>query len=270
MTELEKKEFRMEKYLESLGSVAVAFSFGVDSTFLLKKAQQVLGDQAIAVTALSCLFPGREQSAAKEFCETEGIRQVEVVEEPLSIPGFAENPPERCYLCKRELFAKMQEVARENGMRELVEGSNIDDLGDYRPGLRAVEELGIKSPLRHAGLKKEEIRELSLRMGLPTWKKPSFACLASRIASGEPITEEKLHRVDQAEKILSDLGLEQFRVRMHGESLARIEVEPGEIGRLAGEQTRTGIVEQFRRIGFRYVALDLEGYRMGSMNLLSN
>ena len=258
----EKKQF-LENYLTSLGSVAVAFSSGVDSTFLLKTAHDVLGDCALAVTAQSASFPRREQEEAKAFCEAEGIKQIFVQSRELDIEGFRQNPVNRCYLCKRELFTKIKEIAASQGMAHVAEGSNMDDTGDYRPGLIAVAELGVKSPLREARLGKEEIRLLSKELGLPTWDKPSFACLATRFVYGETISEEKLAMVEKAEQRLFDLGFRQVRVRIH-DKLARIEVLPEEFSKLlenAGE-----IDTYFRALGFAYASLDLGGYRMGSMN----
>ena len=258
----EKKQF-LENYLTSLGSVAVAFSSGVDSTFLLKTAHDVLGGRALAVTAQSASFPRREQEEAKAFCEAEGIKQIFVQSRELDIEGFRQNPVNRCYLCKRELFTKIKEIAASQGMAHVAEGSNMDDTGDYRPGLIAVAELGVKSPLREAKLGKEEIRLLSKELGLPTWDKPSFACLATRFVYGETISEEKLGMVDKAEQRLLDLGFRQVRVRIH-DKLARIEVLPGEFEKLM--ENAAGIEEYFRALGFVYVTLDLGGYRMGSMN----
>ena len=256
---------KLQDYLRSLESVAVAFSSGVDSTFLLKVAKDTLGDKVMAVTAQSCSFPKRELKEAIAFCEKEGIKHVICESEELSIEGFAQNPKNRCYLCKKELFEKIQKIAADNGMKAIVEGSNLDDNGDYRPGLIAVKELGVSSPLRQAELYKEEIRELSKEMGLPTWDKQSFACLSSRFVYGETISEEKLGMVDQAEQLLLDMGFHQIRVRIHG-NIARIEVLPEEIARLVEEENRTRIAKQLKEYGFDYVTLDLLGYRTGSMN----
>ena len=260
----EKKQF-LEAYLRDLGSVAVAFSSGVDSTFLLKVAHDVLDDRTVAVTARSCSFPVRELNEAKDFCRSEGIEQIIVETDELSIEGFRRNPQNRCYLCKRELFTKFRDIARERGFACVAEGSNLDDNGDYRPGLVAVAELGIKSPLREAELTKEDIRTLSREMGLPTWDKPSFACLASRFVYGETITEEKLSMVDKAEQRLLDLGFRQVRVRIHG-NIARIAIERSQFEKIIRPEIADQLNQYFRELGFLYVALDLGGYQMGSMN----
>ena len=265
MDDLHKKKQALEAYLTGLGSIAVAFSSGVDSTFLLKVAHTVLGDKAIAVTARSCSFPERELKEAQAFCEKEKIEHIIIDSEELSIFGFRQNPKNRCYLCKHELFSKIGEVAKNRGIEHIAEGSNLDDNGDYRPGLRAVAELGVKSPLRFAELTKDEIRALSKEMGLPTWNKQSFACLSSRFVYGETISEEKLAMVDKAEQLLLDLGFRQVRVRVHG-TIARIEVLPDEFERMLRDEVRARIYRELKNLGFSYVTMDLGGYRTGSMN----
>ncbi len=263
---IEQKYGLLRENLSSLGSVAVAFSSGVDSTFLLRVAHDVLGDRAIAVTARSCSFPARELNEARAYCESVGIRHFVIDSEELDIDGFRRNPRNRCYLCKRELFEKILALAKDQGIAAVAEGSNLDDNGDYRPGLVAVSELGIQSPLRAAGLTKTEIRELSKKLELPTWNKQSFACLSSRFVYGEEISEEKLGMVDRAEQLLLDMGFHQVRVRIHGK-IARIEVGANEITRIAAADAREKITAYLRGLGFQYVTLDLDGYRTGSMNL---
>ena len=256
---------RLRERLRVIGGAVVAFSSGVDSTFLLRVAHEELGDRVVAATARSHSFPNRELDEATAFCRAEGVRHVVIDSEELDIPGFAENPPDRCYHCKKELFGKLLAFARDNGLAAVLEGSNIDDDGDYRPGRRAIRELGIVSPLHEAGLTKTEIRALSRKMGLPTSDKPSFACLASRFPYGERITVRGLERVEKAEQWLLDAGwgLTQLRVRSHGD-LARIEVPPADIPRLAARASE--IAAAFKDLGFAYVTLDLLGYRTGSMN----
>lgn len=269
---IHKKYEKLKEYLLSLESVAVAFSSGVDSTFLLKVATDTLGtDKVMAVTASSCSFPERELKEAEEFCRQNGIKHVICKSEELDIEGFRQNPPNRCYLCKHELFEKILGIAKENHMKAVAEGSNMDDNGDYRPGLKAVEELGIKSPLRYAGLYKREIRELSKELGLSTWNKQSFACLSSRFVYGETISEERLNMVDKAEQLLLDMNFQQVRVRIHGQekgTIARIELLPQEFARFMEKENREKIYSYLKELGFSYVTLDLGGYRMGSMNEL--
>ena len=272
-TELAHTEKRMKKsellkeLLSGLGSLAVAFSGGVDSTFLLRMAREALGDKAVAITAVSDFFPARERSEAADFCAAHGIRQLVVPVRACEIEGFAENPRDRCYLCKKSLFRKFLDTAAAAGIPWVAEGSNLDDTGDYRPGLRAIEELGIRSPLREVGLTKAEIRELSRDLELPTWDKPSYACLASRFPYGETITPEKLGMVDRAEQLLLELGFRQHRVRIHG-AVARIELLPEDFPRLMEPEIRQRVYDSLRADGFAYVTLDLRGYRTGSMNEL--
>jgi uncharacterized protein len=265
MMTLDEKYQKLCNFLGNLGSVVVAFSGGVDSTFLLYTAHKVLGDKAIAVTASSCSFPERELNEAKSFCEAHGIRHIICQSEELDIEGFRQNPKNRCYLCKHELFEKIWDIARAEGIAAVAEGSNLDDNGDYRPGLIAVAELHVESPLRQAQLSKAEIRELSKKSGLPTWDKPSFACLSSRFVYGETITEERLSMVDRAEQLLLDFGFHQVRVRVHG-NIARIEIMPEEFPKIMEDRIRQTVYHQLKALGFSYVTLDLGGYRTGSMN----
>lgn len=262
-TDRERRFLALQEQLQQLGRVAVAFSGGVDSTFLLKVAHDVLGDNAIAITADSAAVPRRELEQAADFCRREGIRQLIYHADLLDTPAFRDNPPDRCYHCKKTLFTGMRALAEAEGFLTLVEGSNVDDTGDYRPGMAAIRELGIQSPLLDADLTKDNIRFLSHRMGLPTWNRPSAACLASRICYGEPVTAEKLTLVEQAETYLAGLGLSQLRVRLHG-TLARIEVLPEEFSLVL--EHHEAITSTLRNLGCSYVTLDLTGYRTGSLN----
>jgi len=260
-----KKYEKLKAYLQSLGKAAVAFSSGVDSTFLLYAAKEALGENVIAVTAASGLFPERERTEAENYCSLLGVKHFILPVDELKIDGFAENPKNRCYICKHHLFFEIMALAADNGMDFVAEGSNMDDMGDYRPGMQAIAELGIKSPLREAEMTKEDIRILSRYFGVPTWGKPSFACLASRFVYGETITREKLHMVDQAESLLLKMGFRQFRVRIHG-LMARIELLPEEFPILLEEKNRKTVYDAFRSYGFTYISMDLAGYRTGAMN----
>ncbi len=264
-TALRPKMEALEKSLRSMGSVLVAFSGGVDSTFLAAVAQAVLGDRALAVTAESPSLPRHELEEARRLAELIGIRHRVVRSNEMSLPAFVHNAPDRCYHCKTELFGLLAEIARAEGLKQIVDGSNTDDAGDYRPGQQAAREKGIRSPLAEAGFGKKDIRAASERMGLPTADKPSFACLASRFPYGTQITEEKLRAVERAESALRLMGFTQVRVRAHDE-LARIELDPGEIERALSADFRFRIVEAVKSAGFKYVTVDLQGYRTGSMN----
>ena len=265
LMELQNTLKQLECHIEKIGSLAVAYSGGVDSTFLLKVAHDVLRDQVIAVTARSSTYPEREFKEAAEFTRTAGIKHIIIQSEELEIEGFTDNPPNRCYLCKHELFSKIKEVAQKYNIKYIAEGSNIDDLGDYRPGMQAIKELGIISPLKDTGLGKDAIRKLSKQMELPTWDKPAFACLASRFPYGVKITRDKLAMVDRAEQYLLNLGFKQVRVRHHGDT-ARIEVAVAERLKFFDLELMDNIYKQFQKIGFAYTSLDLKGYHTGSMN----
>jgi len=255
----------LKRWLAGMERVVVAFSGGVDSTFLLKVCASVLGRNTLAVNALSETYPEHEQKAARDLAEMLGVEFITVNTKELTNPAFAVNSPDRCYHCKHELFSKLKAIAAGRGINYILDGSTEDDLSDYRPGKKAGQELGVHSPLQEAHLTKEEIRLLSREMGLPTWDKPSYACLSSRFPYGDEITVEKLRRVDRAEALLRELGLRIGRVRHHG-TIARIEVSPADLERILDDEVRKRVIAAFKEIGFKYVTMDLEGYRTGSMN----
>lgn len=264
--DLEKKLGRLGEILQSMGRAVVAFSGGADSSFLLRMARDRLGkENVLAITALSPLYPERELRGASGLAREMGVRHLLIESNELEIEGFSKNPVDRCYLCKKELFGELKEVAQKEGFSFILEGSTLDDEADHRPGKRAVQELGIRSPLVEASFTKAEVREVSKNLGLKTWDKPSFACLASRFPYGQEITEEGLRRVGRAEDFLFGLGFRQVRVRHYGE-LARIEVYPEEMGRILKEEVRNEVVQRLKEIGYTYITLDLQGFRSGSMN----
>jgi uncharacterized protein len=262
--EMEAKLVALESRLRSLGSAVIAYSGGVDSTFLAQVAHDVLGRQALAVTACSETYPSWEREEAVATARRIGFRHRLVQTSELEMPGFADNPADRCYFCKTELFQTLRKIADEEGLLHVLVGTTAEHLDDFRPGCRSATELGVISPLLEAGLKKTEIRVLSKMRGLPTWDKPASACLASRIPYNSVITLEKLRQIELAEGYLRSVGIGQCRVRHHGE-MARIEVAPGDISLISAD-LREGIVIHLRKLGFTYVTVDLAGYRPGSMN----
>lgn len=264
-SELASKYAKLKQILSEAGGAVVAYSGGVDSTLLLKAALDTLGERALAVTASSETYPSQEVEQAVCLAGELGARLRRIDTHELELEEFASNPPERCYYCKRELFSKLVAIAQEEGLAMVADGSNLDDASDFRPGARAAAALGVRSPLREAGFTKAHIRELSKELGLPTWDKPSFACLASRFPYGDRITQEALGKVAAAEQVLRDLGLRQLRVRHHRD-LARIEVPASELPTIIAPDNRAHIIAEFRKLGYLYVTLDLQGYRTGSMN----
>jgi uncharacterized protein len=263
--EVEASYERLKAICQGLGSTLVAFSAGVDSTLLLRVCADELGQQAVAVTAVSESYPSHELAQAKRLARDIGARLILVETHELEDEHYASNPTNRCFYCKQELFSTIFPIAHREGLATVVYGANTDDTGDYRPGMQAAREMGARAPLLEAGMGKPEIRALSRYLGLETWDKPAFACLSSRIPYGERVTEEKLQQIDRAEAFLYEEGFRQVRVRHHGE-VARIEVPPADLPRFFTEGCNERVAQRLKEFGFRYVTLDLQGYRSGSLN----
>ena len=256
---------RLKEYFAKLDNVAIAYSGGVDSTFLLKVAFDTLSERAVAITVDSSFFPKREKDETIDFCTENNIRHIKETVDVLNVTGVKDNPADRCYLCKKALFGRMLKICQNEGITTLAEGSNLDDEGDYRPGLKAISELGIKSPLRECSFTKEDIRALSRELDLKTYDKPSYACLASRVPYGSTITEDKLAMIEKSEMLLSDMGFRQMRVRHH-DDIARIELLVEDFDRFMEDTVRMKVYRELMAIGFKYVTLDIRGFRTGSMN----
>ena len=262
---MDRKIAKLRNILKDMDSVLVAFSGGVDSTLLLKVAQDVLGDKILAATATSPTYPKKEENEARSIAKKLKAKHLCIKTHELDNEQFIRNPSNRCYLCKKELFSQLKLISQQKGIRYIIEASNRDDENDFRPGLQALKELKIRSPLREAGFTKKEIRQLSKKLKLPTFDKPSLACLASRFPYGQEINQEKLSMVEQAEAYLHTLNFRQCRVRHH-DSIARIEVGLKDLKRLVGSTVRERVSKKLKKLGFAYITIDLEGYRSGSMN----
>jgi pyridinium-3,5-biscarboxylic acid mononucleotide sulfurtransferase len=263
--QIDEKWDRLRSLLREMELAVLAYSGGVDSSVLLRAASEVLGQNLIAVTAISETYPPAELEPAKRFAASLGVRHRILATEELIREEFSRNAPDRCYHCKQELFDKLRQIADAEGIRYILDGSNSDDLRDYRPGRKAAAEFSVRSPLAEAGLTKQEVRDLARHMNMPMWDKPSLACLSSRIPYGTPITRELLKNIQTAEDVIRSLGIRQVRVRHHGDT-ARIEVEQEDLVLLVAGDVRQQIVDAFRELGYTYICLDLEGYRTGSMN----